>query len=111
MSNGPLLRHYLPTTVVGSDSVRSGNLGAARLLRQPARPAVLGGHYDFLFPAVLAARVDQLVLEFAGKGLDDLRLIKEYGWPSGSWSIPTVGCVIVHQRPPGANSALWYLAR
>jgi 5-methyltetrahydropteroyltriglutamate--homocysteine methyltransferase len=46
-----------------------------------ARPS-WEGHYDFLFPAVLGARVDQLVLEFARKGLDDLRLIKEYGWPS-----------------------------
>ena len=45
-----------------------------------ARPS-WEGHYDFLFPAVLAARVDQLVLEFARKGLEDLRLIKEYGWP------------------------------
>jgi 5-methyltetrahydropteroyltriglutamate--homocysteine methyltransferase len=46
-----------------------------------ARPS-WEGHYDFLFPAVLGARVDQLVLEFARKGLDDLRLIKEYAWPS-----------------------------
>ena len=46
-----------------------------------ARPS-WEGHYDFLFPAVLAARVDQLVLEFARKGLEDLRLIKEYAWPS-----------------------------
>ena len=46
-----------------------------------ARPS-WEGHYDFLFPAVLGARVDQLVLEFARKGLDDLRLINEYGWPS-----------------------------
>src|ERR1700722_6391508 len=46
-----------------------------------ARPS-WEGHYDFLFPAVLGARVDQLVLEFARKGLDDLRLIKQYGWPS-----------------------------
>ena len=46
-----------------------------------ARPS-WEGHYDFLFPAVLQARVDQLVLEFARKGLDDLRLIKDYGWPS-----------------------------
>jgi 5-methyltetrahydropteroyltriglutamate--homocysteine methyltransferase len=46
-----------------------------------ARPS-WEGHYDFLFPAVLEARVDQLVLEFARKGLDDLRLIKEYAWPS-----------------------------
>jgi len=45
-----------------------------------ARPS-WEGHYDFLFPAVLAARVDQLVLEFARKGLEDLHLIKEYGWP------------------------------
>jgi 5-methyltetrahydropteroyltriglutamate--homocysteine methyltransferase len=46
-----------------------------------ARPS-WEGHYDFLFPAVLDARVDQLVLEFARKGLDDLRLIKQYAWPS-----------------------------
>jgi 5-methyltetrahydropteroyltriglutamate--homocysteine methyltransferase len=46
-----------------------------------ARPS-WEGHYDFLFPAVLEARVDQLVLEFARKGLEDLRLIKEYAWPS-----------------------------
>jgi 5-methyltetrahydropteroyltriglutamate--homocysteine methyltransferase len=46
-----------------------------------ARPS-WEGHYDFLFPAVLSARVDQLVLEFARKGLEDLRLIKEYAWPS-----------------------------
>jgi 5-methyltetrahydropteroyltriglutamate--homocysteine methyltransferase len=46
-----------------------------------ARPS-WEGHYDFLFPAVLAARVDQLVLEFARKGLEDLGLIKEYDWRS-----------------------------
>jgi 5-methyltetrahydropteroyltriglutamate--homocysteine methyltransferase len=45
-----------------------------------ARPS-WEGHYDFLFPAVLAARVDQLVLEFARKGLEDLHLIKDYQWP------------------------------
>jgi 5-methyltetrahydropteroyltriglutamate--homocysteine methyltransferase len=44
-----------------------------------ARPS-WEGHYDFLFPAVLNARVDQLVLEFARKGLEDLRLIREYSW-------------------------------
>ncbi len=46
-----------------------------------ARPS-WEGHYDFLFPAVLAARVDQLVLEFARKGLEDLKLIKQYACPS-----------------------------
>jgi 5-methyltetrahydropteroyltriglutamate--homocysteine methyltransferase len=44
-----------------------------------ARPS-WEGHYDFLFPAVNAARVDQIVLEFARKGLDDLRLIRQHGW-------------------------------
>src|SRR6516162_4516979 len=44
-----------------------------------ARPS-WEGHYDFLFPAVKAARVDQVVLEFARKGLDDLRLIRQYEW-------------------------------
>jgi 5-methyltetrahydropteroyltriglutamate--homocysteine methyltransferase len=44
-----------------------------------ARPS-WEGHYDFLFPAVLGANVHQLVLEFARKGLDDLRLLRQYGW-------------------------------
>jgi len=44
-----------------------------------ARPS-WEGHYDFLFPAVQAARVDQVVLEFARKGLDDLRLISQHEW-------------------------------
>ncbi|PZS02944.1 MAG: hypothetical protein DLM56_10550 [Pseudonocardiales bacterium] len=38
------------------------------------------GHYDFLFPSVLQARVDQLVLEFARKGYDDLQLLHRLGW-------------------------------
>jgi len=38
------------------------------------------GHYDFLFPAVLDAAVDQLVLEFARKGYDDLPVIRKSGW-------------------------------
>jgi len=46
-----------------------------------ARPS-WEGHYDFLFPSVLGAHVDQLVLEFARKGLEDLRLIKQYSWQS-----------------------------
>ena len=37
------------------------------------------GHYDFLFPAVLDAQVDQLVLEFARKGYDDLELFAARG--------------------------------
>ena len=36
------------------------------------------GHYDFLFPHILDAPIDQLVLEFARKGYDDLDLFKRY---------------------------------
>ncbi|MDQ7904859.1 hypothetical protein RB614_10040 [Phytohabitans sp. ZYX-F-186] len=45
-----------------------------------ARPS-WEGHYDFLFPDVLKANVDQLVLEFARKGDDDLTIIDKFGWP------------------------------
>ncbi|MER6825087.1 hypothetical protein ABT352_03770 [Streptosporangium sp. NPDC000563] len=44
-----------------------------------ARPS-WEGHYDFLFPAVLDAAVDQLVLEFARKGYADLPVIDKFGW-------------------------------
>ena len=44
-----------------------------------ARP-LWEGHYDFLFPAVLDAAVDQLLLEFARKGDDDLALIEKHAW-------------------------------
>jgi 5-methyltetrahydropteroyltriglutamate--homocysteine methyltransferase len=47
-----------------------------------ARP-LWEGHYDFLFPAVLAADVDQLVLEFARKGPGDLALFRQYDWDRG----------------------------
>ncbi len=40
--------------------------------------AVWEGHYDFLFPSVLGANVDELVLEFARKGLDDLELFRRF---------------------------------
>lgn len=44
-----------------------------------ARPS-WEGHYDFLFPAVLDTRIDELVLEFARKGYDDLELFRRYDW-------------------------------
>jgi 5-methyltetrahydropteroyltriglutamate--homocysteine methyltransferase len=44
-----------------------------------ARPS-WESHYDFLFPAVLDATVDQLILEFARKGYDDLEVIQRFGW-------------------------------
>jgi len=42
-----------------------------------ARPA-WEGHYDFLFPAVLEAEIDQLVLELARRGDEDLELFRRY---------------------------------
>lgn len=47
-----------------------------------ARPS-WEGHYDFLFPAVLEAHVDSLVLEFARKGDGDLALLSRFGWDRG----------------------------
>ncbi len=44
-----------------------------------ARPS-WEGHYDFLWPAVHKAEIDQLVLEFARKGYEDLDLIARSGW-------------------------------
>jgi len=42
-----------------------------------ARP-LWQGHYDFLFPAILSAPIDQLVLEFARTGYDDLSLLEKF---------------------------------
>ncbi len=39
------------------------------------------GDYRYLFPTILEARVDQLALEFARRGEDDLHLFKEYAPP------------------------------
>jgi 5-methyltetrahydropteroyltriglutamate--homocysteine methyltransferase len=39
------------------------------------------GSYRYLFPAVLAARVQQLTLEFARRGEDDVQLFKEFDPP------------------------------
>jgi 5-methyltetrahydropteroyltriglutamate--homocysteine methyltransferase len=39
------------------------------------------GSYRYLFPAVLDARVQQLTLEFARRGEDDVRLFREFASP------------------------------
>jgi 5-methyltetrahydropteroyltriglutamate--homocysteine methyltransferase len=62
-----------------------------------ARPS-WEGHYDFLFPAVLSAHVDQLVLEFARKGLEDLRLIKDYSWPA------SLGLGVIDVKSPAVET-------
>jgi len=62
-----------------------------------ARPS-WEGHYDFLFPAALSARVDQLVLEFARKGLEDLRLIQEYDWKA------SLGLGVIDVKSPAVET-------
>ncbi|MGH3405251.1 MAG: hypothetical protein ACRDRJ_22515 [Streptosporangiaceae bacterium] len=47
-----------------------------------ARP-LWEGHYDFLFPAVKDARIDQLALEFARRGDEELVLLERYDWDRG----------------------------
>jgi 5-methyltetrahydropteroyltriglutamate--homocysteine methyltransferase len=47
-----------------------------------ARP-LWEGHYDFLFPAVKEARIDQLALEFARRGDEELELLDRFGWDRG----------------------------
>jgi 5-methyltetrahydropteroyltriglutamate--homocysteine methyltransferase len=47
-----------------------------------ARP-LWEGHYDFLFPAVKEANVDQLALEFARTGDEDLGLLEQHHWDRG----------------------------
>jgi 5-methyltetrahydropteroyltriglutamate--homocysteine methyltransferase len=61
-----------------------------------ARP-LWEGHYDFLFPVVTSARVDALVLEFARKGLDDLRLLKEHAWDR------YLGLGVIDVKSPGVE--------
>jgi 5-methyltetrahydropteroyltriglutamate--homocysteine methyltransferase len=58
-----------PSTTVRAVHVCYGN--------RYARP-LWEGHYDFLFPAILSAQIDHLVLEFARKGYDDLELFRRY---------------------------------
>jgi 5-methyltetrahydropteroyltriglutamate--homocysteine methyltransferase len=58
-----------------------------------ARPS-WEGHYDFLFPAVLDAAVDHLVLEFARTGFDDLPVVARYGWDRG------VGVGVIDVKDP-----------
>jgi 5-methyltetrahydropteroyltriglutamate--homocysteine methyltransferase len=69
-----------------------------------ARP-LWEGHYDFLFPAVLSARVDQLVLEFARKGPGDLRLFRQYPWDRG------VGIGVIDVKTTEVESAELVAAR
>jgi len=62
------------------------------------------GHYDFLFPAALEARVDQLVLEFARKGYQDLPILRTSGW-SGSVGLGVIDVKSTQVEPPSVIAA------
>ncbi|MGE0686648.1 MAG: hypothetical protein AB7P33_07890 [Dehalococcoidia bacterium] len=64
-----------------------------------ARP-LWEGHYDFLFPAVLNADIDQLVLEFARKGYDDLELFKRYPVKEFSLGLGVIDVKSADVEPP-----------
>jgi len=70
-----------------------------------ARP-VWEGHYEFLFPAILNAQVDQLVLEFARKGYDDLGLFKKY--PTSSLKL---GLGVIDVKNPSPEPTELIVAR
>jgi 5-methyltetrahydropteroyltriglutamate--homocysteine methyltransferase len=70
-----------------------------------ARP-VWEGHYEFLFPTILDAQVDQLVLEFARKGYDDLDLFKKY--PTRSL---TLGLGVIDVKNPAPEPAELIISR
>lgn len=69
-----------------------------------ARPS-WEGHYDFLFPAVLDAAVDHLVLEFARTGYDDLPVVARYGWDRG------VGVGVIDVKSPRVETPELVAAR
>jgi 5-methyltetrahydropteroyltriglutamate--homocysteine methyltransferase len=70
-----------------------------------ARP-VWEGHYEFLFPTILDAQVDQLVLEFARKGYDDLDLFKKY-----STATLNLGLGVIDVKNPSPESPELIAAR
>ena len=69
-----------------------------------ARP-VWEGHYEFLFPTMLDAQVDQLVLEFARKGYDDLDLFRKYPTSSLVLGLGVIDVKNPTPEPPGLIAA------
>jgi 5-methyltetrahydropteroyltriglutamate--homocysteine methyltransferase len=69
-----------------------------------ARP-LWEGHYDFLFPAVKDAAIDQLALEFARRGDEELTLLKQHSWDRG------VGLGVIDVRSEQVETAELVAAR
>src|SRR5438067_12110961 len=92
------------------NTVFDGISGPARALHvcygnRYARP-VWEGHYEFLFPTILDAQVDQLVLEFARKGFEDLGLFKKY--PTQSL---TLGLGVIDVKNPTTETTELIVSR
>ncbi len=56
------------------------------------------GSYRYLFPSILEARIDQVTLEFARRGSEDLRLFKEFDAPF------TLGLGVVDVKTHGVET-------
>ena len=90
---------HVNLAIRGVNAVFEGVDGPQRALHvcygnRYARPA-WEGHYDFLFPPVLEANIDLLLLEFARKGYGDLDLFKRY--PSAGFRLG-LGVIDVKNR-------------
>jgi 5-methyltetrahydropteroyltriglutamate--homocysteine methyltransferase len=69
-----------------------------------ARPA-WEGHYDFLFPAVLDAEIDQLVLELARRGDEDLDLFRRYPGERLALGLGVIDVKSTQVEPPDVVAA------
>ena len=67
--------------------------------------ALWEGHYDFLFPAILEADIDHLVLEFARKGYDDLELFRRYSTDQFSLGLGVIDVKSQEVEEPEAVAA------
>jgi 5-methyltetrahydropteroyltriglutamate--homocysteine methyltransferase len=91
------------------NTVFDGVSGPARALHvcwgnRYARP-VWEGHYEFLFPKILDAEVNQLVLEFARKGYDDLDLFKKFPTQSLTLGLGVIDVKNPTPEPPDLVAA------
>ena len=102
---GPFLAGYPEAAALAIEAVNSVTAGIPATWalhvcygNRYARP-LWEGHYDFMFPAVHEARVDQLVLEFARKGPGDLKLFRQHEWDRG------LGLGVIDVKTPQVEAA------
>ena len=100
---GSSVRFLRAAKPVAINTVFEGVSGPSRALHvcygnRYARP-VWEGHDEFLFPAILDAYVDQLVLECARKGYEDLGLFKKYPTQSLMLGLGVIDVKNPHPEP------------